>query len=69
MVTGEADLFFAIPNKDYHGLFIEMKVEGKKATKEQDEYLEYMRGLGYQATVCEGWHTAQDLITDYLSNI
>lgn len=71
MVLAESDLFFAIPSKKegYHGLFIEMKDFGKNATKEQEEYLDYMRGLGYQAAVCEGWEIASELIKDYLSNI
>ena len=67
MVKGESDLFFAIPSLTFHGLFIEMKAEGGKATPEQLEYLEFMRSLQYQALVCEGAEAAQQAITDYMT--
>ena len=67
MVKGESDLFFAVPNLTYHGLFIEMKAEGGKATPEQLDYIDVMLNLGYQALVCEGAEAAKQAITDYMT--
>ena len=66
-VKGESDLFFAIPNLTFHGLFVEMKAEGGKATLEQLDYIEVMLNLGYQALVIEGAEAAQQAITDYMT--
>ena len=67
MVKGEADLFFAIPNKSHSGLFIEMKDHGKTTTPLQDEYLEMMASIGYQAEVCIGAEHAKKILTAYMS--
>ena len=66
MVKGESDLFFAVPNLTYHGLFIEMKAEGGKATPEQLEYIEFMLSLQYEAVVLEGAKAAKEFIADYM---
>lgn len=66
MVKGESDLFFAVPNLTYHGLFIEMKAEGGKATPEQLEYIELMLSLQYEAVVLEGAKAAKEFIADYM---
>jgi len=65
-VMGEADLFFAIPSGEYHGLFIEMKDFGKKTTEIQDEYLKRMSELGYLSEICIGAEHAKKVIGGYL---
>lgn len=50
----------------YHGLFIEMKVGKNKTSKEQDEYIEYLRSAGYYCVVCYTWNLARDAIIAYL---
>ena len=67
MVTGESDLFFAVPRGTYHGLFVEMKDFTKKPTADQLEYLQYQRDNGYQAVWAEGAEEAIRLITEYMS--
>lgn len=64
---GVPDLCFPIPNKKYHGLFIEMKYGKNKPTENQNRWLEYLNGAGYLALVCYGANEAVDAINDYLN--
>jgi len=66
MVDAESDLFFAMPNGNYHGIFIEMKDWGKKPTSEQSDYLTYQTSMGYMACWCEGAQEAINVIKEYL---
>jgi hypothetical protein len=50
----------------YSGLFIEMKVKKNKTSKEQDEYIEYLKDAGYYCVVCYTWSVARDAIIAYL---
>lgn len=65
---GVPDLFLAIPNDEYHGLFIEMK-DNKKSCKpsaEQTKFIADLESKGYRAEVCWGSDQAIDLIKQYL---
>lgn len=65
---GVPDLFIPVPNKDYHGLFIEMKkADGGTLTKHQIEWLDKLNSQGYFARCCHGARNAIALIEDYLS--
>lgn len=64
---GIPDIFLACPNKDYSGLFIEMKFGAGKQTKEQIEFMEYAK-IHYQCEVCYDWQKAADIIDAYLKN-
>ena len=48
--AGVLDCFFSRPNKQYSGLWIELKDTGKKPTKEQAEFITQMLKDGYYAT-------------------
>jgi len=66
--TGVPDLFIAVPNEEYHGLFIEMK-DDKKSCKPSPVQVEYIRDLesnGYRAEVCRGADEAIGLIKQYM---
>lgn len=66
---GVSDLFLAIPTKQYHGLWIEMKRRVKaKVTVEQHEWLDRMNSIGYQAIVAYGWEEAKEAIESYLQS-
>ena len=69
MVPGESDLFFAIPTKGYHGLFIEFKSTNgaHKLTDDQAEYIGYMTLLGYRAECCKGIEDAKQLISEHIN--
>ena len=63
---GVPDVFLPVPRGGYHGLWIELKVDGGKPSKEQRDWLEYLNGTGYCALLCYGWQTAQMEIEQYM---
>ena len=66
MKKGFPDLFiFAVRGK-YHGLAIEMKVEGGRPTREQRDWLNRLHRQGYAAGVCYGADEAIKAISRYL---
>lgn len=46
---GALDLILAVPRKEHHGLFIEMKVGDNKPTSDQKLFIEYLNAAGYKA--------------------
>ena len=65
---GVPDLCVPIPNKKYHGLFIEMKYGKNKPTAYQKEWIEYLNGVGYLAVVCYGADEALDILKKYITD-
>lgn len=65
---GVPDLFLPVKNRDYCGLFIEMKAKKGKPTPEQLEWIDYLNGAGYFALVCYGMDEAKMAILNYLVN-
>lgn len=66
---GFPDLFLPVPNRKFHGLFIEMKrKKGGTLSKEQKAWIEYLNSAGYQAVVCKGFLEAKEVIECYLSD-
>lgn len=66
--AGVCDMFLPIPNFEYHGLFIELKVGKNKTTESQDEFINYVRNNGYMAKVCYGADDAIRTILNYLGD-
>lgn len=65
--AGVADLFLAIPNKEYHGLFIEMKRQhGNKQTELQKVFQDAVEKQGFKYFVARGWEQARKGIMEYL---
>ena len=67
---GVSDLLLAVARGGYHGLWIEMKDEGKTAcslTDDQADHLELMIEQGYLAVWCAGSDAAIDVIIRYLN--
>lgn len=69
---GVSDIFIAIPNNNYYGLWIEhksMRANGKfgKATEEQIEFVRIMNKIGYFAKITYGIDDAINTIRSYLS--
>jgi len=64
---GIPDLCLAVPNNDFHGLYIEMKTEKGRASKEQKELISILSSMGYRAVICFSWVEARQEITEYLS--
>jgi len=63
---GVSDLFLALPNKKYAGMWIELKAMKGKTTVHQREWLELMRSAGYHADVYYGWVEAAKAISEYV---
>jgi hypothetical protein len=65
--SGVPDLFLAVPKKDYHGLFIEMKKpKGGRVSGSQKEMIDELNQLNYLSVVCKGWNEAKAAIEQYL---
>lgn len=63
--AGVPDIVLPVPRGGYHGLWIELKTDTGKPSKEQTEWLEYLNSVGYCALLCYGWHTARIEIEQY----
>lgn len=66
---GFPDMFFPYPVGNMHGLFIELKRDGKsRVSTEQREWLRRLNANGYLAMVCYGADEAIRTIKNYLTN-
>lgn len=70
---GASDLFFAFPKNGYHGLWMEIKKDGWKMTKSQEEHIEHqtkfieqMVSLGYMGRIVVGVQEGIKLLDDYM---
>jgi hypothetical protein len=64
--AGVPDIILPVVRNGYSGLFIELKVNSNKASKEQINFINFLTGQGYFADVRFGATEAVDLIIDYL---
>lgn len=67
--AGVPDIFLAIPQGNYHGLFIELKRSIKPApvSKEQKQQIALLIAQGYKVLVSIGWVKAANDIFYYLN--
>ena len=66
---GVFDLFFARPNKKFHGLWIEMKrKKGAFISTHQATWRHLMESQGYVAKYAYGFDEARQIILDYIDN-
>ena len=67
---GICDLCFCLPNKKFHGLFIEMKAQTKQArlSDAQKVWINRLNEAGYLAVVAFGFIQAKEIIEKYLRN-
>ena len=63
---GVPDLMLPIPSQGYNGLFIEMKNEKGRPSKEQKAWLEALNTFGYKAVVCNGFDEAKEVLKEYM---
>ena len=64
--AGVLDLVLAVPRGIYHGAFIEMKAGYNKPSDKQQEFIEFLRAGGYQASVHWSADSAIAQIKEYL---
>lgn len=63
---GVPDLFLPVSRSGFYGLFIELKSEKGRPTKEQNDWVLFLLAQGYMAKVCYGYQEAIDLISGYM---
>ena len=67
--AGVPDICIPVPNKRYHGLYIEMKRQkGGRVSEKQKEWIERLNKLGYMAVVCKGHKVAIETVQDYMKD-
>ena len=65
--AGIPDLFLAVPTRQAHGLWIEMKRQhGGRISDAQKSSMAALEAQGYACTVCKGWKEARRAISGYL---
>ena len=66
---GVSDFFLAYPVYPYAGLWIELKrLEKSVISEEQQDWIDKMRRMHYQAHFAYGWEEAKAIIEGYLDN-
>lgn len=65
--AGIPDVFLPVARKGYIGLYIEMKYDKNKPSKEQEEVMAMLRAQGYKVSVCYGYEQAREIIRHYLA--
>lgn len=66
VTPGVSDLMLAMPCKEYHGLFIEMKYGSNKQTDEQKAFELAVKAQGYRYEICNSFEGFNELIDGYL---
>ena len=66
--AGVPDLFYPVPMKGYHGLFIEMKSETGRLSQQQKKWLKALADLGYKCVVAHGWEQARRELEEYIND-
>lgn len=62
---GIPDIFLPVPCGPYHGLFIELKSKGGRASDKQKEYMFRLSELGYCVRLCKSFDEAVAAIQSY----
>ncbi|MGL6008513.1 MAG: VRR-NUC domain-containing protein [Culicoidibacterales bacterium] len=66
MLSGAADLQFAVPFGDFHGLFIEMKTPINDLSPAQRKFLKRRAELDYAVEVCKSTEQFMSVIMSYM---
>ena len=64
--AGVADLFLSIPNREYHGLYIEMKKPKGRQQESQKRFQTEVEAQGYRYVLCHSTDEFMELIKEYL---
>ena len=67
-VPGVSDLFLFVARGGYHGLCIEMKVEGNTQSPKQKEWEALVTEQNYKYVVCKSFDSFQQIILDYVNS-
>lgn len=64
--SGVPDLCLPVSNKEYHGLYIELKAENGKTSENQHWWINELTKQGYYCAVCYGLEEAINTLLYYL---
>jgi hypothetical protein len=64
--AGIPDLCLPVARQGWHGLFIELKVNGNQPSAAQAGWLDALTAQGYLAVACWGWDEARETLEAYL---
>lgn len=64
--AGVSDLILLVPNKEFHGLCLEMKVKPNKPTEAQIKWMQAATSQGYKCAVCYSFDEFERVVTEYL---
>lgn len=65
--SGVLDIFLPVARGGFHGLFIEMKIKGNKASDNQCMFASNVNYQGYQIALCYSWLEAVAALETYLA--
>lgn len=65
--SGVPDLCLPVPRYGRPGLWIEMKTADGRVSKNQKDWIEYLKGAGYRVEVCRSFDEARAALLDYLN--
>lgn len=71
LTKGLPDYQVLLSNKNWHGLFIEMKtiaMKNKKLPEEQLAFIDNLKNSGYHGTIAYGWENAVQIVKDYMDD-
>lgn len=71
LTKGLPDYQILLSNKNWHGLFIEMKTKKEKDKKMRSEQIEFIGKLiknGYYGTFAYGWEEAVKIVNEYMDD-
>ncbi|MDD2370854.1 MAG: VRR-NUC domain-containing protein [Firmicutes bacterium] len=66
---GVPDIVLPVARGGFHGLYLELKADKGKLSKEQEKWLTDLKDEGYKAEVAYGFDEAIKTITNYLKLI
>lgn len=69
VTAGVPDVFLALPNGGYNGLFIEFKHGKNKLTEKQSDMCDRLLKNGYCVVVCYSFEDSKDVLMKYLNGV
>lgn len=69
VVAGVADLFLSLPNRDFHGLYIEMKTAKGRQQESQKLFQKAVEKHGYKYIICRSVEDFINSVSNYLQNM
>lgn len=69
LIPGAPDLILLMPNREYHGFLIELKDKGKKLSRTQKIFLDWIATFGFKTGCYDNLLDAQTAILEYINGL